>query len=301
MRHALIVLCTVLWAATSAVAQVSIGITIPGISIGINVPVYPDLVQVPRYPVYYAPRANANYFFFDGMYWVYQGDHWYASSWYNGPWGRVSPEAIPLFVLRIPVRYYRDPPAYFRRWQADAPPRWGEHWGRDWEEKRRGWDQWNRKAVPRPAPLPTYQRQYSHDRYPQIDQQRSLHNQSYRYQPHEPIVRQHYQEQAAPRSSQSQRQPQAQDDGGRRRENDRSSTQTSPSGRDGDRSSNQRQGIEQQTGSAGEGHRQPKPVAQQESDPRKNQREGRESTEEQGRGQGQDKGRDKGKDTDRGR
>ena len=47
---------------------------------------------MPGYPVYYAPRINSNYFFYDGMYWVYQRDNWYASSWYNGPWGLVAPE-----------------------------------------------------------------------------------------------------------------------------------------------------------------------------------------------------------------
>src|SRR6266540_3831179 len=160
MRAGLIVLWMVLCSVTSAVAQVSIGIGLPHVSIGINLPLYPELVPVPGYPVYYAPRMEANYFFYDGMYWVYQGDNWYASSWYNGPWWIVGREAVPVFVLRIPVSYYRRPPVYFRGWRPDAPPRWGEHWGRDWEQRRTGWDRWNRSAVPRPAPLPVYQRQY---------------------------------------------------------------------------------------------------------------------------------------------
>ena len=183
-------------------AQVSVGIGIglPGVSIGINLPVYPELVRVPGYPVYYAPRLNSNFFFYDGMYWVYQGDNWYASSWYNGPWGMVGPESVPLFVLRIPVRYYRTPPAYFRGWQPDAPPRWGEHWGHEWEQQRSGWDRWNRSSAPAPAPLPVYQRQYSGDRYPQAQQQQQLHSQNYRYQPRDAVVRQQYQEQARQRA-----------------------------------------------------------------------------------------------------
>ena len=189
----------VLWAllsATSAMGQVSVGIALPGISIGINVPVYPELVRVPGYPVYYAPRLGSNFFFYDGMYWVYQGDDWYASSWYNGPWRRVSPEVVPVFLLRVPVRYYRNPPGYFRAWRPDAPPRWGEHWGNDWEQHRRGWDQWDRKSVPAPAPLPVYQRQYSGSRYPSAEQQPVLHARNYHYQPHEAVARQHYQDQA---------------------------------------------------------------------------------------------------------
>jgi hypothetical protein len=200
MRYLFIVLWLLFASVTSAVAQVSTGIGLSAVSIAINLLLYPELVPVPGYPVYYAPRLNSNYFFYDGMYWVYQGDNWYASSWYNGPWGLVGPEVVPLYVLRIPVRYYRDPPGYFRGWRSDAPPRWGEHWGNDWEQHRRGWDRWNRSSVPAPAPLPVYQRQYSGDRYPRVEQQPALHSQNYRYQPRDPVVRQHYKEQAVQRA-----------------------------------------------------------------------------------------------------
>jgi len=184
------VLCS---SVTSAVAQVSIGIGVPGVSIGINLPVYPQFVQVPGYPVYYAPQLNSNFFFYDGLYWVYQGDNWYASSWYNGPWGLVGPQYVPPYVLRIPVRYYRVPPPYFRGWTADAPPRWGEHWGNDWSKQKKGWDRWDRNSAPAPAPLPSYQRQYSGDRYPhQVEQQQALRSQNYRYQPRDPGVQQYF-------------------------------------------------------------------------------------------------------------
>jgi hypothetical protein len=196
VRYLVVLIWVLCCSVASAVAQVSIGVGLPGVSIGINLPVYPQLVQVPGYPVYYAPQLNSNFFFYDGMYWVYQGDNWYASSWYNGPWGLVGPQYVPLYMLRIPVRYYRVPPPYFRGWQADAPPRWGEHWGNDWSQQRKGWDQWNRNYAPAPAPLPSYQRQYSGDRYPrQVEQQQALHNQNYRYQPRDPVVQQHYQPQ----------------------------------------------------------------------------------------------------------
>src|SRR5487761_2350339 len=197
MRKALIVLSMLICSIASAEAQVSVGIALPGISIGLNLPVYPDLQRVPGYPVYSAPRLNSNYFFYDGMYWVYQQDNWYASSWYNGPWALVDPDAVPLFILRIPVRYYREPPEYFRGWSSDAPPRWGDHWGNAWEQHRQGWDHWNRSAVPAPAPLPTYQRQYSGNRYPAAAQQQVLERQHYRYQPRDPVVRQQFQAQRA--------------------------------------------------------------------------------------------------------
>jgi hypothetical protein len=198
LRHSAFILSLLLWAATPAVAQVSVAVSVPGVSIGINMPRYPEFVRVPNYPVYYAPRLQTNFFFYDGIYWVYQQDNWYSSAWYNGPWGLVSPQAVPVYVLRIPVRYYRNPPAYFRGWQSSAPPRWGEHWGNQWAQQRSGWDHWDRRAAPAAAPLPVYQRQYSGDRYPQVEQQQALRSRNYGYQPRDAVDRQHDQRQVAP-------------------------------------------------------------------------------------------------------
>jgi hypothetical protein len=191
MRH-LLVASLLLGSVPSAHAQVSVSVGMPSLSIGINVPAYPELVQVPGYPVYYAPRASANYFFYDGAYWVFAGDRWYASSWYNGPWQVVAPEQVPLYVLRVPVRYYRRPPPYFRGWYADAPPRWGQRWGPAWERERHGWNQWDRSAAPRAAPLPAYQRAYAGERYPAAEHQHSIRAEHYRYEPREEVTRQHY-------------------------------------------------------------------------------------------------------------
>lgn len=188
MRSAVVVACLLLGTCAPAGAQVSIGITLRA---------YPDLVAVPGYPVYYAPQLDSNFFFYDGLYWVYAQDSWYAGSWYDGPWEAVAPEGVPFFVLRVPVRYYRQPPSYFGGWAPEAPPRWGEHWGRNWEQRRSGWDRWDRAAVPAPAPLPTYQREYSGTRYPRADQQLTLRDQNYRYQPRDAAVRQQFQHPAA--------------------------------------------------------------------------------------------------------
>jgi hypothetical protein len=191
MRNQIFVLSMLLGFIPAAAAQVNVEINLPGADIGINQPSYPDLVAVPGYPVYYAPQSNSNYFFYDGMYWVYQRDNWYTSSWYNGPWGLVGPEAVPLFILRIPVRYYREPPAYFQGWASDAAPRWGDHWGNAWDERRHGWDTWDHAAVYAPAPLPVYQRQYSGNRYPPVAQQQTLASQNYHYQSHEVVAQPH--------------------------------------------------------------------------------------------------------------
>lgn len=206
-----------LMAPLPAAADVSIGIGFPYVSIGVNVPAYPRLVRVPGHPVYYAPHLGVNFFFYDGLYWVFHNDNWYASSWYNGPWAFVSPYDVPVFILRIPVRYYRHPPTYFRSWRRDDPPHWRDNWGDNWERRRGDWDRRDdrdyrdgrddrdyrdgrddrdrRAAPPPPAPLPSYQREYSREQYPrQVQQQHQLLQQKYRYQPREPVVRHHYEE-----------------------------------------------------------------------------------------------------------
>lgn len=180
--------------------QMSIGVGVPSVSIGVNVSTYPEMVVVPGYPVYYAPRLSYNLFFYDGYYWLYQDDYWYISTWYNGPWSMVEPELVPVFILQVPVRYYRAPPVYFIGWQFNSAPRWGDHWGRDWDQRRRGWDSEHHNATP--APLPNYQRQYSGERYPRQDeQQRELHQQHYNYQPREPELKRARPDQPLPAGS----------------------------------------------------------------------------------------------------
>lgn len=190
MRYLLMVLCLLFGSVTAAGVQVSAGISLPGITIGINLPRYPQMVLVPGYPVYYAPYLDLNYFFYDGVYWVYVEDDWYVSYWYNGPWYIVYPDYVPVFILRIPVYYYRRPPAYFYGWWLGGPPHWEKRWGRDWERRRGAWRHWDLSATPSPAPLPDYQRDYR-DRYPDESRQIELHKHHYRYHPRDDMVREH--------------------------------------------------------------------------------------------------------------
>jgi len=194
MRYRTLFLSLLCAAATLASAQnISVFIGEPRATIGIHFASYPEFVRVPNYPVYYAPRVNYNVFFYDGLYWAYYDDRWYASSWYNGPWGIVEPVAVPVAVLRVPVRYYRQRPAYFASWSVDAAPRWDVHYGSTWVENRVDWVNWNRSAMPAAAPLPVYQRQYTGARYPAtVEQQVVIQNQQYAYRPRETVVQQFY-------------------------------------------------------------------------------------------------------------
>jgi len=163
------------------------------VSIAVHVVQYPTLQRIPGYPVYYAPRLHANYFFYDGLYWVYVDDAWYVSPWFDGPWDLVAFDSVPLFILRIPVRYYLYPPVIFSGWARNAPPRWDRVWGPDWAHRHPSWQRWNRAATPAPAPLPRYQQRFTRDNYPTDVQRRELAQQHYRYKPHDSQARETWQ------------------------------------------------------------------------------------------------------------
>lgn len=171
--------------ATAADFGLSVGVSIPGVQIGISVPAYPALQPVAGYPVYYGPAMPLNYFYYGGLYWVYDNDTWYSASWYDGPWTVVVADAVPVFVLRVPVRYYMRPPPYFRVWSPDRAPRWEEHWGPQWAQRHRDWDRWDRRAAQPAAPLPTYQRLYAGQRYPNAEQQQTMRQGRDRVRPRE--------------------------------------------------------------------------------------------------------------------
>ena len=154
--------------------------------IGVDVPQYPEMQPVPDSPVYYAPDIDSNYFYYDGQYWDYYNDAWYTSAWYNGPWTFVEPIYVPTYVLWVPIRFYRRPPLFFRRWSANGPPRWGERWGSNWQVRHNQIFGGANARPPVRAPLPEYQRQYNRSNYPrQPQQQAAIHAQRYSYRPWE--------------------------------------------------------------------------------------------------------------------
>jgi hypothetical protein len=273
VRYAIILTSMLLGAALPASAEVSIAIGVPGLSIGMNMPVYPQYQRIPNYPVYYAPQSGFNLFFYDGMYWAFQNDNWYASSWYNGPWGMVPPRYVPAYVLRVPVRYYQRPPPYFRGWSKNKPPHWDQHYGKHWEQDRHGWDTWNRNSAPPPAPLPVYQRQYTGDRYPRYEQQPVIRSQNYHYQPSDPVVRQQYQQEEVQAKRHSQQHEQQQRE----------------------QQQHEQQQYEQQHGAQtpASGHQNPpqgKEASKKGSKSGQGQDDGTENGEDKGQGKGQDKG-----------
>ena len=128
-----------------------------GIDIGIHLPAPPAFVVVRGSPVYYAPRAPANVFFYANQYWVFT-NAWYVGPTWNGPWAVVQPAYIPRPVLQVPVAYYPVPPKHWAQWRHDAPPRWDAHYGREWREEahEREWrereDKWDKHGAGKGCP-----------------------------------------------------------------------------------------------------------------------------------------------------
>jgi hypothetical protein len=122
------------------------------VDIGIQLPAPPTFIVVPGMPVYYAPSAPANVFFYGHQYWAFQGGGWYVGQSWNGPWAVIEPGRVPAPILQVPVGYYRVPPAHWREWRRDAPPRWDGHYGHEWHEEahERDWrereDRWARQG-----------------------------------------------------------------------------------------------------------------------------------------------------------
>lgn len=127
MRRVVLAVLIVAAAAAPSQAQVQI-------NVGIELPGPPTLAVIPGAPVYYAPRAPANIFFYGHQYWLYHASGWYTGPNWNGPWVVVNPIHLPAPILRVPVRYYHVRPPHWRGWHHDGPPRWDGHWGRDWRE-----------------------------------------------------------------------------------------------------------------------------------------------------------------------
>ena len=105
------------------------------IEIGFPLPGPPPFVAIPGMPVYYAPSAPANVFFYAHEYWGYADDGWRVGPSWNGPWRAVPPAYVPAPILQVPVRYYPAPPPPWRAWRADRPPQWEPHYGREWHEE----------------------------------------------------------------------------------------------------------------------------------------------------------------------
>ncbi|MRR05552.1 MAG: hypothetical protein EG828_01195 [Deltaproteobacteria bacterium] len=78
----------------------------------------PVFVLPPELGFYVAVGVPYDLFFYNNSYYIYRGNNWYNSSYYNGPWTQMYHSNIPYLFNRYPferVRHYRD--SYYGRYQ----------------------------------------------------------------------------------------------------------------------------------------------------------------------------------------
>ena len=124
--HALMVAVAgaMLLSGASAAAQdvkINIGLGVPAVPPPVVITTPPQLVVVPGTPVYYAPEAAANLFFYKGHYYTVVNGVWSTAPAYNGPWVVIQIGRVPRPVLAMPVEYYKIPPGHLKK---KGPPPW---------------------------------------------------------------------------------------------------------------------------------------------------------------------------------
>ena len=88
--------------ALALVGSVGAGRATAGLNIDFNLITQPQLVVVPGTPVAYAPAVPANYFFYNGQYYLFADGGWFVAGGYNGPWLALSPAYVPGALLSGP-------------------------------------------------------------------------------------------------------------------------------------------------------------------------------------------------------
>ncbi|MGE0918775.1 hypothetical protein [Trichlorobacter lovleyi] len=130
------------------------------VNLGVPVPPSPTVVVAPRVvfdapPLFLAPSSLGFYVGVDmsydmvlisGVYYLFQGNHWYRANHYNGPWVVTRYEQLPAPVRKYKVekiRYYRD--HEYRAYHANRDHYRGKHFRPDREDREEWRDEKNRR------------------------------------------------------------------------------------------------------------------------------------------------------------
>ncbi len=130
------------------------------VNLGVPIPPSPTVVVAPRVvfdapPLFLAPSSLGFYVGVDmsydmvlisGVYYLFQGNHWYRANHYNGPWVVTRYEQLPAPVRKYKVekiRYYRD--HEYRAYHANRDHYRGKHFRPDREDREEWRDEKNRR------------------------------------------------------------------------------------------------------------------------------------------------------------
>ncbi|MRR08042.1 MAG: hypothetical protein EG828_14160 [Deltaproteobacteria bacterium] len=113
----------------------------------------PLFIQPPELGFNVAVGIPRDIFFYNNNYYLYQGNAWFISPCYRGPWHVTRYNSIPWVLRKHPtarIRYYRD--AGYRHYQKVRSPYWERHHfrpQRDLKEARysenKSWNSWGKQ------------------------------------------------------------------------------------------------------------------------------------------------------------
>ncbi|MGB4599414.1 MAG: hypothetical protein WBI04_05490 [Trichlorobacter sp.] len=154
-----LLLAALLTAPCFVLAETRVGVNI---NVGLPAPPLPGLpritFEVP--PLFLAPPSLGFYVGVDmphdlvlvsGNYYLFQGNHWYRASHYNGPWTSTRYEQLPQQIRRYKVeniRYHRD--HEYRSYHDDRDHYRGKHYrpakeGKQYRKEEKRWEKEERK------------------------------------------------------------------------------------------------------------------------------------------------------------
>jgi hypothetical protein len=125
-----------------------------GINVGINVgaPAYaappvviaspPEFVAPPQLGFYVALGVPYDLYYLSGSYYLFRGNTWYSSHYYNGPWVTVHYSNVPYGLRKYPaqrIHYYRD--NYYKNYQKQ-----GRHDYRHFRPQHHQWNEGSRNG-----------------------------------------------------------------------------------------------------------------------------------------------------------
>ncbi|MBI5056404.1 MAG: hypothetical protein HZB61_07305 [Nitrospirae bacterium] len=117
----------------SADAEVNVNINI-GPPPVFEIPAPPEVLVIPGTYAYFVPDIDVDIIFYHGYWYRPHRDHWYRASSYNGPWGYIVRERVPVVILNLPPDYRHIPPRHSRIPYGHLKENW-----RGWE-KEKHWD-----------------------------------------------------------------------------------------------------------------------------------------------------------------
>jgi len=104
--------CALLLCAVSVSHASNVGVSV-GVNIGAPAPVYvsppvvidrpPVFLLPPKLGFYVAAGVGYDMFYIGNRYYLNNGNIWYSSSYYNGPWVNISYNSIPHQIRRYPI------------------------------------------------------------------------------------------------------------------------------------------------------------------------------------------------------